>query len=161
MADCSTESDTASDALVEQRGHTPIVTMNSLAERNAFTIEMLPAMVEALDEGTAIPTSDSASSPAPRPNAFVGCIRLGRSRQSAQGAAADKVIDRRRRRPDGTDENDAYTYRHTDRHRSDSQRERPGRAARIRREAPTPISKQMTPNANIHVSNRFPTGVIS
>ncbi len=39
MPERPTESDTASDALVDSAG-IPIVTINSLAERNAFTIPM-------------------------------------------------------------------------------------------------------------------------
>ena len=44
-----TEPDKSPDALIEQRGHTLIVTLNRPEARNALSTEMLAIMVEAWD----------------------------------------------------------------------------------------------------------------
>ena len=48
-ADTVTDAEKEPDALVEQRGHTLIVTLNRPEARNALSTEMLSIMVEAWD----------------------------------------------------------------------------------------------------------------
>ena len=56
-----TDAEKEPDALVEQRGHTLIVTLNRPEARNALSTEMLSIMVEAWDRVDNDPDIRSAS----------------------------------------------------------------------------------------------------
>ncbi len=105
------------DALIEQRGHTLILTLNRPEARNALSTEMLSIMVEAWDRVDSDPEIRTCiltgaggyfcagmdlktATKAPPGDSFKsGSVRPDQDRGPAEGPPADQAADRRRRGP--------------------------------------------------------------